>query len=337
MSEPAQLLTVVEQNGLEPASAASIKSAFAPLFDQAEEWRLKVANIRVTDASQTREMKLARESRLALREIRIKAEKTRKALKDESLRTGKAIDGAYNILEFLIAPLEKSLLEQEQFVERIEAARKAELKRAREAELAPFGIDPAFYNLDDMPEDQFAKLVGDAKLAHEAKIEAARRLEEERIKREQAEAEERERMRKENERLKREADEREAAIKAERAKVDAERKAAEEEARKERLRLQAIAEAERQKAEAERQAKAKLEAEAKRIQEEARKLEERIAEEKRKAAAAPDMEKLIAHAAAIGAIQIPDMDTQDARTLSMEIDRRTQSLVAWITQQASKL
>ena len=49
VSEPQQQLAVVITNsGLELESAQSLKLAFAPLFDQAEEWRKKVAAINVT-------------------------------------------------------------------------------------------------------------------------------------------------------------------------------------------------------------------------------------------------------------------------------------------------
>lgn len=215
-----QLAVVVAECGLELESAQSLKLAFAPLFDQAEEWRKRVATIKVTDVSQVREMKLARESRLALKEIRVKAGKMRKALKEDSLRRGKAIDGCYNVLEFLIAPLEQTLLEQEQFAVRKEEERKVALKVAREQALAPYGVDTSFYQLGEMPDDTFNQLLSNTKIAHEAMREAAIRAEQERIAREKAEADERERVRLENERLRREAAERVEAARIERDKAE---------------------------------------------------------------------------------------------------------------------
>ena len=58
-------------------------------------------------------MQEARIARLALRDIRIQADKTRKALKEESLRYGKAVQGVYNVIEYLITPIEKHLEERE--------------------------------------------------------------------------------------------------------------------------------------------------------------------------------------------------------------------------------
>lgn len=268
-----QILAVAVQSGLELESAQSLQAAFAPMFAQAEDWRKKVETINITDASQVREMKLARETRLALREIRIHAEHTRKKLKEDSVRKGKAIDGVANVLKFLIEPLEARLLEQEQFAERQEAARKMKLKVDREEQLKPFGVDTTFYALADMPEDAFTALLDGSRAAHEAKLAAAKKAEEDRLARLKAEAEERERIRAENERLKREAEEREAAARAEReaaaaklaeqkrladeaaaaerAKAEAARLAAAEQARKEREELAAKARAEQERIEAE--------------------------------------------------------------------------------------
>ena len=94
-------------DGLAPETARSLSSAFASYFDRADEWRAKALAIVVKDESEVREMKRARETRLALKDIRVSAEKTRKALKADSLRKGKAIDGIYNMLDYAIRPLEK--------------------------------------------------------------------------------------------------------------------------------------------------------------------------------------------------------------------------------------
>jgi hypothetical protein len=151
-----------------------------------------------------------------------------------------------------------------------------------------------------------------AKKKEEAmRLEIERRIEEERIAKEKAEAEERERIKLENERLKKEAEEREKAIIAERkkqeeklaeerAKADAERKKqeallakeranaeaerreAEEKARKEKEAQEKKLAEERAKAEAERkktEAKLKAERETARIKQEAERREKERLEE----------------------------------------------------------
>jgi hypothetical protein len=240
-SAPAELLEVVQSTGVEIATQQSLLGLFTPFFEQAREWREKAGKLVITDASQVAEMKLARQSRLALKEIRINVERARRQAKEDSLRRGKAIDGLANVLKFLIEPIESHLLEQESFAERQEAARKARLIEERTAALVAYGVDPSFFSLAEMPAEHFDKLLNSAKVAHEAKLAAeakakeearlaAEKAEQERIAREKAEAEERERIRLENERLKREALEREAREKAERERQEAERKAAQERA-----------------------------------------------------------------------------------------------------------
>ena len=251
---PKDLALVVQSSGLEVESARNVTDVFAPLFAQAHSWAEKVATIKVTDATQVREMKLARESRLALKEIRVIAEKNRTRLKEDSLRRGRAIDTVYNTLEALVKPLEAQLKEQEEFVKRKEEQRKAQLKAEREEALRPFGVNTAFYQLADMPEPDWAALFNSTVAAHRAKEEAAQKAEAERIAKEQAEAAERERIRQENERLRQEAEAAQKAANAERERLLAEQRAIEEQARKEREAIEANAKAElaKQKAEADR-------------------------------------------------------------------------------------
>jgi len=113
---------------LEPAIADAIRNAFAAFFAQTEEWATKAGAIQVTDASQTREMRMARESRLALKDIRTSAEAVRKRLKEPYLRAGQAIDALARVIKERIEPIEATLLEQEEFGKRLEAKRVAELR-----------------------------------------------------------------------------------------------------------------------------------------------------------------------------------------------------------------
>jgi hypothetical protein len=263
--EQAELAVVVRQNSLLPETAQSLQQSFGGLFSEARSVLEKSRGIVVKSAEQKLEIKLARECRLALKAIRVAGDKTRKTLKEESLKKGKAIDGFYNILEHLVSTEETRLEEQEKFVERQEAARKAALKSEREIVLRDLEADPALYQLAEMTDETFTQLVDGIKLARAAAAEKRRKEEADRIAREKAEAEERERVRQENERLKREAEEREAQLKAERekaererreaeAKAAAERKALEEKARVEREAIERKAAEERARIEAERKA-----------------------------------------------------------------------------------
>lgn len=306
----ADLTAVIRDSGLQPEVAQNLQVSFAPMFSGARDIISKSKAIVVTDVGQKLETKLACEYRKALKNLRIDADKTRKLLKEDSLRRGKAIDGFYNILLDIIAPEETRLEEQEKFVERKEQERKAALKIEREKALAPYGIDTTFYSLGEMPDESWAQLLENTRVSHEAKLAAARKAEEERIRLENERLKEEARIREENERLKKEAAEKEEAARIERerhaaaeadaaakaiaelkrveaaqkaqeekalieqdrirAEAETARKAAEEAANKETQRLKAIAEAEQKKAETARLA---AEAEATKQREAREKLE----------------------------------------------------------------
>jgi hypothetical protein len=248
LSEPPQLAKAIQSSSLAAADANTLREAFGPFFEKAANELAASRAITVTDPTQVTEIKKSRAARLQLREIRIAAEKTRKVLKEDSLRKGKAIDGIYNVLVLDIEPEERRLEEQEKIAERMEAERKAKIASERIEALRPFA-DPTHYMLGDMAQPAFDALLAGAKAAHEAKIEADQKAAEQAAAAEQARRDEDARVRAENERLRKEAAEREAAAKAEReqietaarrqreeaeAKARAEREAAEAKARKER-------------------------------------------------------------------------------------------------------
>lgn len=232
-----QLTTIVAESGLESSKAQVILTQFQGYFAIADEWEKKAKMIVVTDGSQKAEMQMARTGRLFLKEKRVAIEKTRKELKEQALREGKAIDGIANVLKALIVPIEEHLDRQEHFVEirEKEAAEKARIEAEKKAE-----------------EERLAK-------------EAAERAEQERIRIEneklKAEAAERERQAalaqkkadEERAELERQIkEERDAHLAAERlARADQERLAAEAA----RAKKEAEAEAARLKAEADKAAR----------------------------------------------------------------------------------
>lgn len=123
-----KLQILVKESGLEQPKAQVLLDNFSDYFKIAAEWEEKAKAIKVTDESQTADMKIARIGRLELAKKRQDIEKTRKELKEQSLREGKAIDGIANVLKALFIPIEQYLDRQEKFVE-IKKAEKAELVR----------------------------------------------------------------------------------------------------------------------------------------------------------------------------------------------------------------
>ena len=227
-----QLIKVVELNGLEKSKSETIVNHFQSFLVKANSLEQEARLIIVKDASDVEEMKKARETRLELQKIRVNAEKTRKQLKEQSLREGKAIDGMANIIKAVIVPLEEYLQSMEDFVEIQENKRKDEQEQNRKELIQPYMNAEEevtnLYNLREMSEDGFNQLLKAHKEAYEAAKVAEAKAEKERLAREAAEMKERQRIVKENEKLKKEAMKRESLLQEERRKAEEiERKARE--------------------------------------------------------------------------------------------------------------
>lgn len=183
-------MKIINESGVEKETSLLLSKNFQEFYDVATEWNEKAKTLVVTNANQVTEMKMAKEARLILRDIRVNADKTRKALKEESLRYGKAVQSVYNVIESLIVPTEKYLEEQEKFVQIQEEKRKAELTIEREfllkdyREFVPFGI-----YLSELSDADFQKILSGAKLQFKEREESVKRQEEERIEREKSEKE----------------------------------------------------------------------------------------------------------------------------------------------------
>ena len=357
-----QLVKLTE--GLEKTDASLLHDAFEGMFLQADKWMRQAKDIVVTDESQKREMKLARESRLALKEIRCTAESTRKRLKADIVSRGRAIDGIFNVLEGLIKPIEAHLLEQETFAKRTEEKRRNELRDARHAALAALGMSTgalaSFYSaLGEMDDATWNSVRDDAERAKQAREEELRReaeaqaeaerilavkREEERQKRIKEEAERiaRERaMAEENERLRKEAEEREAREAEERRRVEEERAVERRKAQADAEAKELAARAERERAEkAERELAAERErvaTEERRRQDEEQRKRDEEARARAQAEAAPDREKLIALANAIRALDVPGLSTVRGKQIGTEAVGRLRKIAARIEEAAETI
>jgi hypothetical protein len=231
-----ELLVIVEQSQIEKSEGQKLLSHFENFFKQASEWESKAYSIVVTSEEQKAEMKMAREGRLGLRQLRIDTEKKRKELKEESLRKGQTIDAIAKIITNTIIPIEEYLEKQEKFIETQIENKKLERLQARMEQLAKFQLDEVAVNLKEMTDEEFSIFL----TIQENKL-AERLAEEERAKKETEEKEkENERIRQENEKMKREAEELQAKLDAEKkrqaeAEAKAKREAEELQAEKDRV------------------------------------------------------------------------------------------------------
>lgn len=323
MSLNKDLQIIASDKKLELSYLENIAKQFGAPLVEVSEILDKYKSIKVTNEKQKDDMAEARKLRLALRKTRTSVENTRKELKDEHLKAGRAIDAVANYVKDNIVPAEKYLQEQEDFVKIKEEREKAERKAERLEALAKYADNPnassELYNLDDMSDEQFAVVI--ARLEkEEAERKAAEEAEAKRLAQEEADRIKREKeLATENERLKKEAEAREAELgkerEIERKKREAEEKIREEQLAKERAEREAKetelakqAEEERKKREAiEAEQRAKAEAEAK------AKAEAERAE--REALLAPDKEKMLQFAKGLAVVRtekIPAMKSLKA-------------------------
>lgn len=344
MTDQNQIVAVIEQSDLPKPKVQALMKVFAPAFQEARGLVELAKDIKVTDENDVETMQLAREKRLALKEIRVTVEKTRKELKEQSLREGRAIDGAANILKALIVPVEEHLQQQEKFAELLEEKRLNERYEKRLNELTPYVSDVSLYKLKEMSDAAFDNLLSDCKTAHEQKIAAEKKAEEERLENERKQKVFTERrialapytdflpddfeltidtpetqyglMLDKVKSAKAQHDKEQEAI-AEQAKKDREAKEQAEAALKKQQEEQAKKEAaEKAKAEAERKAKEKAEHDAMML---------------------PDANKLFQLAADIEVVKLPAVKSNEAQKLVNETERRLKQLAIWLHGETQKL
>ena len=286
------LTKAVQESNLPTSKAEALEAAFMPFFEAAAKHCETAFTIKVTNIGQTAAMGDARRERLALRDIRTAKEKVRKQVKEDALREGKAIDKIANFLDSVIEPMEKYLLDQEEYGKRLQEKIQAEQRDLRMCEFGKYiEFLPPGVDLGTIAEEEHAKHLHMAKALCEAREAEQNRIENERIEREQREAAEREAMRAENERLRKEAAEQAEILAKERAEV--ERLRAEQEA-KERAERERIAAENRAKMEADNAERERLR----------REQAEKEAAEKA-ALEAPDKEKLVSYANELHACMKP--------------------------------
>lgn len=183
MTDTTQLQVVAQESGLEPSKTEVLLSKFGGYFAEAKAIAQGAKDIVVKDETDITTMAIAKEKRLDLKRIRVEAEKTRKELKEQSLREGRAIDGIANVIKALIVPVEEHLEAQEKFAERLIAQKEADTERYRFSELSRYVDDASVYSLHpkNLSDEAFEKLLENSRFAFEAKKKAEEQAEKERI------------------------------------------------------------------------------------------------------------------------------------------------------------
>jgi fused signal recognition particle receptor len=237
MMETNQLSIIVKDSGLVESKAKIILEKFQDAFELADEWANKARAIKVTSGDQLSEIECAREGRKVLQQKRLSIERIRVALKEESKREGKAIDGIANVLKALYDPIEKYLYSQEYFV------------KLKEEEEAKKMLEEAEKKAE---EDRIAKEKADAEELERLRIESVEKEKSLAIERAETERKAREERAKTD-----------AIIAEQKRKADAERAEQEAILAEEREKAKKKQDAINEKLKAEREETARLEAELK--------------------------------------------------------------------------
>lgn len=316
-----ELALIVEQNArVEITKAQGIASLFAPAMGKVNELSLQVSGLNTENPTQD-DSKKAREVRLTLVKNRSMAQDIKDKLKRSLIDEGKLIDGLFNVVSNSSKLLEADLEKVEKYVELKEKQRKEELRVKRTEELNALEVDSTFYQLGEMTEESYQQLLASSKISYELKLAEQKRIEDERIANEKAEAERRQKIEDENRLLKIKLDEQ--------AKKDAEEKAKQDAEKQKMLAEQKIRD--EQIAKLQKEAKEKQEAEEKRQAEEKAKIEaERLAkiEQEKEVLLAPDKEKVKKYFEMIKAVEKPML--KDA-TLSKKLDNFMKGVESLIT------
>lgn len=353
MSEIIVLEEKVGGMALRPDQSKTLLDSFGDLFVEAHKLVTKGKVIKVTSEDQVEEMKAAKEIRLALVRVRKEAEKAKTEIKEPYLRGAQAAQDIFNDIKKITSPEEDRLKEQEKFAELAQEKRDNERHTKRIEELSKYVDDVSVYSLRDMPEEVYANLVSDCKIAYEAKIARAEQ--------ERKEAEEAERVAKLTSARKEklvdvwsyltpkqktlefgllgDSDFEKILAKAKESKKVYED--AQEQIRKENEKLaEAKRKADEEKAEAERKLREREEAEAKAAAEAKAKKEaeeKAAAEAKLKALQAPDKEKLLKLADDYEAVVMPALQSDKAVEIQSNVRESIAKVVNFLRTESQKL
>lgn len=272
-----------QEFGLTDETAKNIQQQFKPMLDKMVELENEFNKIVALDVSDPKTSKLAKDLRLKYVKVRTGTAEIHKQQKAFYLNGGRFVDGWKNAQLFASQGKEEALEKIEKHFENLEKERLQKLQAERIELIRPYVEDVSQLELSSMAGDVFDAYLSAKRQAYQDRIEAEKKAELERIAKEKAEEEERQRIRIENERLKAENEAKEKQLAEERAKAEAERKAIEEKARLEREEAEKKAAEERAKQDEllrlEKEKQAKLEAELKAKKEAEAKAEaERLAE-----------------------------------------------------------
>lgn len=233
---------------------AEVQTVLQQIFTGTDDWEKQVDAIEVKDINDKMSIELAEVARKNSKTARLNAEKIFDAKREEVQNLKAEFDledklwlKAKQVMQLKFKAIEEKAEWKANFVKRFEAEQKELRTQKRIIEVSKYA-EINRIEFENMSEDIFDSFLSGLKANYEAKIEAEKKAEAERIEAERLEKERIEKQRIENERLKAEAEKREKEIEAERkaneqklaeerakAKAEADRIEAENKAEQEKM------------------------------------------------------------------------------------------------------
>ena len=301
---PAEVAQIAQNVSIEKRN--EVQSVLNHVFNGVSKMREQLETVIVADENDKTNMKLANTIRLGVRQVRLDAEKTFDAKRAEvqaQMLSYKTEDQlwlkAKQTMQILTKEIEENARWKEETRQRFEAEQKELKIQQRMVQVAKFAHELQRAELENMSDDSFNLFVAGIEKQYNDRVEAERKAEEERIAKEKAEAEERERVRIENERLKAEVEAKEKQLAEERAKAEAERKAKRDAEAKEAAELKAKQDAEK------------------------------------KAKAAPDKTKLNDFAKMLDELALPELKSEEANKILTDAKTLLAKVSAFIREKSS--
>ena len=186
IQHPEELVPVLSVSGAEVSIQNQVVKTLAEFITKAKEWNTTIESLQITSADEIGKMKMAKEGRLTLKNMRLNGKKTveviRKSIKDRmssDIIEDKLWMKSWQIVEDIYDNLESKLEAKENFAKKLEEERIKKLKEDREAQLTPYSAFVPFgIDLANMGEEDFQKVLSGARLQYEAKADQDRKAEE---------------------------------------------------------------------------------------------------------------------------------------------------------------
>lgn len=175
-TEQLELVKLIQGVTIAPDKQQEIYALINQFSEKLPIWKSQVDSIVITSPSQVRDMKLAKETRLAIRSTRLDFEKKveeQRELAKSKMQQFKTEDDlwrrAFLLMETSIKSLESELQAKENFAKLWEAQNRAKLNEERKAALSDYaGFYTAPVELADLTADAFTQILQQAKDLKEA-------------------------------------------------------------------------------------------------------------------------------------------------------------------------